>query len=60
MIEVSNRDSNALKNKAYLDLICKYPYAKIETDIQDGNIVNVKIIQNVRLDDNYLKEHGYL
>ena len=28
--------------------------------IQDGNIVNVKIIQNVRIDDKYLEENGYL
>ena len=41
-------------------LIDKYHYAKIETDIQDGNIVNVKIIQNVRIDDKYLEENGYL
>ncbi|MBP6280998.1 MAG: hypothetical protein KA384_02985 [Leptotrichiaceae bacterium] len=54
------KENVILKKRAYLDLIDKYHYAKIETDIQDGNIVNVKIIQNVRIDDKYLEENGYL
>ena len=49
-----------LKYKAYIDLLNKYPYAKVETDIQDGVIVNIKIIQNVRIDNKYLSDNGYL
>ena len=33
------KENVILKKRAYLDLIDKYHYAKIETDIQDGNIV---------------------
>lgn len=49
-----------LKHRAYIDLLNKYPYAKVETDIQDGIIVNIKIIQNVRIDNKYLLDNGYL
>ena len=48
------------KRNAYYDLINRYKYAKIETDINDGEIVNIKIIQNIKLSKEYLKKEGYL
>ena len=48
------------KRNADYDLINRYKYAKIETDINDGEIVNIKIIQNIKLSKEYLKKEGYL
>ena len=57
---IDNTINAVLKYKAYIDLLNKYSYAKVETDIQDGVIVNIKIIQNVRIDNKYLVDNGYL
>ena len=60
MKAIDNLDNTEIKYRAYLDLLIKYPYAKVETDIQDGIIVNIKIIQNIRIDNKYLSDNGYI
>ena len=53
-------DVKKARENAYLDIMKKYKYAKIETEVQNGEIVLVKVIENIRLDVEYLKKNGYL
>ena len=46
--------------RAFADIISRCNYAKIETDICEGKIVNVRIVQNIKINETYLKEEGYL
>ena len=53
-------DVKKARENAYLDIMKKYKSAKIETEVQNGEIVLVKVIENIRLDVEYLKKNGYL
>ena len=48
------------REKAYLDILKSHKFAKIETDLQDGEIVIVKVVASIKLNKEYLMENGYL
>ena len=49
-------DIKKARENAYLDIMKKCKYAKIEIEVQNGEIVLVKVIENIRLDAEYLKK----
>ena len=57
---VNQKEYDRAVEKAYADIISKCNYAKIETDVCNGKIVNVRIVQNIKMSEEYLKEEGYL
>ncbi len=53
-------DIKSAREKAYFDILKRHKYAKIDIDVQNGEVVWVKVTESIRLDREYLKKNGYL